>query len=191
MYLLWLVLNVGGANWRFERAMIRDINTGAVNAMLVRPGSFYGLHFGDLLGFRLTGLVILLPLMLFLAWIFNLPVLVERIPLALLMALFYLLFVHTISFALASMAFLFDHIYSLNTTKNMVLWFLSGELFPLDLLPSFLSRWMILLPFSCGIYLPASYIAGRIEHGVFLEGFLSVAVYRDWEIGRASCRERV
>lgn len=176
LYLLWLILNLGGANWRFERAMIRDINTGAVKAMLIRPGSFFGLHFGDLLGFKLMGLVILLPLMLILAWVLNLPILLERLPPSLLMGLGYLLFVHTINFTLASMAFFFDHVYSLNTTKNMILWFLTGELFPLDLLPASISHWVILLPFSCGVYLPASYMAGRIEHQEFLQGFTSLAI---------------
>lgn len=174
VYLLWLLLNLGGANWRFERAMIHDINSGAVNAMLIRPGSFYGLHFGELFGFKLLGLIVLLPLMFVVAALFQLPILMERLPLALLMGLSYLLFIHTINFTIACFAFFFDHVYSLNTTKNMILWFLTGELFPLDLLPASLSYWISRLPFSAGVYLPASYISGRIGHQLFVEGFISL-----------------
>lgn len=175
-YLLWLLLQLGAANWRFERAMIQEINSGAVNAMLVRPGSFYGLHFGDLLGFKLLTLTISLPLLLAIAYGCDLPLLVWRLPAALLMGICYLLLIHTINFALASLAFFFDHVYSLNTTKNMILWFLTGELFPLDLLPSSTSKYVTLLPFSCGVYLPASYISGRIGTGVFLQGFVSLPI---------------
>jgi len=175
-YLLWLIINLGAANWRFERAMIRDINTGAVNATLVRPGSFYGLHFGDLLGFKLLGLLLLIPLALSLATFLELPLFYERVPIAICMGLLYLLFVFTINFTLASFAFFFDHVYSLNTTKNMLLWFFTGDLFPLDLLPEAWSSWIIRLPFSCGTYLPASYISGRISHDQFFQGFLSLAI---------------
>jgi ABC-2 type transport system permease protein len=175
-YLLWLLLQFATANWRFERAMIQDINSGAVNAMLVRPGSFYGLHFGDLLGYKLMTLLVAVPLMFAIAYGCNLPLAVERLPLALLMGVYYLLFLHTLNVAIASTAFFFDHVYSLNTTKNMLLWFLTGELFPLDLLPPSISRWLLAMPFSAGNYLPASYLSGRIGADVFLQGFVSLTL---------------
>lgn len=175
-YLLWLMLQLGGANWRFERVMIQDINSGAVNALLVRPGSFYEFQLGQFFSFKLTTLLVSIPLILSIAAWWGLPLSMERFLPALSMGICYLLFIHTLNVALASMAFFFDHVYSLNTTKNMILWFLTGELFPLDLLPLALSKWLILLPFSCGVYLPAAYISGRIDTSVFLSGFVSLAI---------------
>lgn len=175
-YLLWLMLQLGGANWRFERAMIQEINSGAVNALLVRPSSFYEFHFGQLLSFKLMTLCVSLPLVLAIAYWGQLPLMLERLLPSLGMGICYLALVHTLNVAIASTAFFFDNVYSLNITKNMLIWFLAGELFPLDLLPPFLSKWIILLPFSCGVYLPASYISGRIDTSAFLHGFLSLAI---------------
>jgi len=156
--------------------MIQEINSGAVNAMLVRPGSFYGLHFGNLFGFKLLTLAISLPLIFIIAYICDLPLFTGRVAAAVGMGLCYLFLIHTINFAIASLAFFFDHVYSLNMTKNMLLWFFTGELFPLDLLPSSVSKAVRLLPFSSGYYLPASYISGRIGTAFFLQGFASLAI---------------
>lgn len=175
-YLLWLMLQLGAANWRFERTMIMEINSGAVNALLVRPTTFFEYHLGQLLGHKLITMLLMLPLILFIAWWWQLPLYWERLAPAILLGFCYLVMLHTLNFAICSMAFFFDHVYSLNTTKNMIIWFLVGELFPLDLLPSPLREWVIALPFSCGIYLPASYISGRISQEAFLQGFGSVAL---------------
>src|SRR5690606_31378152 len=125
---------------------------------------------------KLTMLIISLPLLFLIASSLHLPLIWMRLGPALLMGVMYLLFIHTINFALASMAFFFDHVYSLNTTQNMVLWLLTGSVFPLDLLPSWTSRLLIRLPFSCGTYLPAGYISGRIGTEQFFQGFISLAI---------------
>jgi len=175
-YFLWQVLPLGGINWRFERAMIAEINSGAVNALLLRPSSFYEYHLGQLLGQKIISILIMAPFMIVIAWAWDLPFHIERLPLALLMGFSYVILLFALHFAVASMAFFLDHVYSLNNTKNMIIWFLSGELLPLDLLPSPLREWVIALPFSSGVYLPAAYLSGRIELGLFLQGFVSLAI---------------
>jgi len=175
-YLLWLILQLGSPNWRYERMMIMEINSGAVNAFLVRPVSFFGYHLGQLLGHKLMTVIVMLPVVIWIAWWWQLPVHFERLIPALVLGFCYLVMIHILNFSIASMAFFFDHVYSFNTTKNMIIWFLVGELLPLDLLPSPISEWVIALPFSSGIYIPAAYISGRISHEVFLRGFVSVAL---------------
>jgi ABC-2 type transport system permease protein len=114
--------------------------------------------------------------MILIAWGWDLPFHLERLPIVLLMGICYVILLFALHFAVASMAFFFDNVYSLNTTKNMIIWMLTGELMPLDLLPSPLKEWVIALPFSCGIYLPAAYLSGRIATGVFMQGFISLAI---------------
>ena len=175
-YFLWIMLQLGSINWMFERRMISEINSGAVNSILLRPSSFYEYHLGQLLGQKLIVVIAMTPVALFIAWMWDLPFQIERLPAALLMGFLYVILIFSLHFAVASAAFFFDHVYSLNTTKNMIIWFLSGELMPLDLMPSPLREWVIALPFSCGIYLPAAYLSGRIEADVFMRGFLSLAI---------------
>lgn len=175
-YFLWLMLQLGSVNWRFERAMISEINSGAVNALLLRPSSFYEYHLGQLLGQKLITALVMTPVIIFIARVWDLPLHEDRLLPALLMGFGYVLLLFSVHFAVAAMAFFFDHVYSLNNTKNMIIWFLTGELFPLDLLPSPLREWVIALPFSCGTYLPAAYLSGRITTEVFMRGFVSLAV---------------
>lgn len=175
-YLLWLMTQLGSANWRFERLMINEINSGGVNALLVRPGSFYQFHFGQLLGMKLLTLVCSLPLLLLIAWWWQLPLVLGRLLPAIGLGVCYLFMIFTLNFAIACLAFSFDHVFSMNTTKNMVVWLLAGELFPLDLLPSPWKEWFIYLPFSSAVYIPASYISGRISTDLFLQSFVSVFV---------------
>jgi ABC-2 type transport system permease protein len=175
-YFLYLILGLGSMNWRFERAMIAEINNGAVNALLLRPGSFYTYHMGQLLGQKLITAFIMVPVIFLIAGIWDLPFHAERLPMVLLMGISYVILLFSLHFAVASMAFFFDNVYSLNNSKNMIIWILTGELMPLDLLPSPLREWVIALPFSSGIYLPAAYLSGRIETGVFMKGFISLAI---------------
>lgn len=175
-YFLWIILQLGSINWSFERKMIAEINSGAVNALLLRPSSFFEYHLGQLLGQKLVTVLTMIPVVFFIAWLLDLPFHAQRLPAALLMGFSYVILIFSLHFAIASMAFFFDHVYSLNTTKNMIIWFLSGELMPLDLMPSPLREWVIALPFSCGMYLPAAYMSGRIEADVFMRGFISLAV---------------
>lgn len=175
-YFLWLMLQLGSINWSFERKMIAEINSGAVNALLLRPSSFFEYHLGQLLGQKLITAAAMVPVVLSIAWIWDLPFHIERLPAALLMGFSYVILIFSLHFAIASLAFFFDHVYSLNTTKNMIIWFLSGELMPLDLMPSPYKEWVIALPFSAGMYLPASYMSGRIGTEAFMQGFISLAV---------------
>lgn len=175
-YLLWLTTQLGGPNWRFERNLISEINSGAVNSLLVRPTSFYEFHLGQFLGLKLITLVTSLPFLLLIAYWLQLPLILSHLLPAICLGIAYLIMIYTVNFALACLAFSFEHVYSMNNTKNMILWAMAGELFPLDLLPSPLKEWFIRLPFSCGVYIPASYISGRISTELFLQGFVNVFI---------------
>jgi ABC-2 type transport system permease protein len=175
-YFLYSILQLGSINWRFERAMIAEINNGSVNALLLRPSSFYEYHMGQLLGQKLITALTMIPVVILIAWTWDLPFHLDRLPLVLIMGISYVILLFSLHFAVAAMAFFFDNVYSLNNSKNMIIWILTGELMPLDLLPSPIREWVIALPFSCGIYLPASYLSGRIDTNIFMKGFMSLAV---------------
>ena len=55
-------------------------------------------------------------------------------------------------------------------------WILTGELFPLDLIPGVWKDRLISLPFSSGVFLPVGYITGRVNFLAIQNGFISVTM---------------
>lgn len=163
-------------SWNYEMRMIDDVETGAVNSILTRPISFYEFYLGQFLGYKLliTSVSIFVPGLL--CWVMDLPVLFDRLPAALALIFYYLVLVHTISVLLASFGFFLNRIQSVTVAKNITLWMLTGELFPLDLTPEPFRSVLISLPFSSGAFRPVGYLTGRLDFSGILEGFVSVTV---------------
>ena len=163
-------------SWMYEYMMIDEIDSGRINAILTRPISFYEFYFGQFFGYKLitTAPSLLVPMVAVL--FIDSPTDMSRIPLATALAVYYLVLVHTMSFAVASLAFFYNRIHSLPFAKNIILWVVTGELFPLDLLPGSLRDILIMLPFSAGAYLPVGYITGRFGTDLIWNGFISVTI---------------
>ena len=164
------------ANWMYEYRMMKEIETGTVNALLVRPISFFSAYLNQFLGYKFitTALSLWVPLLAIKC--FGLPVHLERLPVLLVMVMTYLVLLHQLSFCVASMAFHLTKVQSLIAAKNLTFWFLSGELFPLDLLPEPWRMWITALPFCNGVYVPVGYVTGRLEFDAVLSGWFSVVV---------------
>lgn len=164
------------ASWMYEHQMIEDIETGTVNSILVRPISFFSYYWGQLFGYKVltTSLSILVPIVLTLS--LHLPILLERLPLALALIFYYLFLVHTMSVIIASLGFFFSRIHHLTVAKNITLWMLTGEFFPLDLAPEPLRSALLTMPFSSAVFRPVGYLTGRLPIATIGEGFLSVTL---------------
>jgi ABC-2 type transport system permease protein len=164
------------SNWQYEHRMIQEIDSGSVNAFLVRPTSFFEAYWSQFFGYKLFNLLLSLPLPIAFHWyLLGTPVSWRLFP-ALLLLLFYVFFLHCLSFAVACLAFFFNRVYSLTVAKNLFLWLLSGELFPLDLLGEPWRSVVSALPFSSGVFVPTGYLIGRFDEGVLIQGFLSVGI---------------
>ena len=176
-YALWAV-TVGriSANWMYEFMMVNDIDQGTLNSVLVRPISFYEYYLFQFLGYKLATAAFTFWLPAAICYAIGLPVHLERIPLMFLLVGFYLVFTHTLSYIVATIAFHINKSYSFTAIKNMTLWVLGGELFPLDLLPEPIRSWVVALPFSSGVYIPVGFVTGRFGYDVLLKGFVSLAV---------------
>lgn len=164
------------SNWMYEFRMIEEIDTGSINALLGRPISFFNYYLYQFLGYKAITMAISFSVPLAISYFAKWPLLLDRLPLVLLLAIYYLFLLHILSFLVAILAFHFNRIYSLTTTKNLALWLLSGELVPLDLLPQGLKSVMLILPFSSGVYVPVAYLIGRVDVSVVIQGFISITV---------------
>ena len=163
-------------SWMYEFRMVEDVSSGAINVYLVRPMSFYEYYLSQLLGYKFVTTMISLLVPLLAATVFDLPTIVTRIPLAILLCFFYLILVHTISFIISTFAFHLTKVSSFTVAKNLLFWILMGENFPLDLLPEPFKSILITLPFSSGVYLPVGYITGRIPIDYIYQGFVSIGL---------------
>ncbi len=176
-YALWAnFLGRITTNWMYEFNMHNDIESGQVNAILMRPISFYGYFLSQFMGYKLFVALVSFFIPVVACWILGANMHIERLPMVFLIVTYYLVFVHTLSFCVACMTFFINRASSLTGIKNMAMWIFAGELIPLDLYPEPLKSWLICLPFSAGVYIPVGYITGRFGIDVVWQSFLSITV---------------
>lgn len=176
-YALWAAFFARiAASWMYEFRMIEEIESGTINSLLTRPISFYECYFSQLMGYKAITTFVSFLIPLTAVWFLSWPADLSRLPLAILLVFYYLVLVHSISFVVSCCAFFLNRIYAFTVAKNLAFWILTGELLPLDLMPSPFREWVIALPFSSGVYLPVGYITGRVELPAVLNGFVSVTV---------------
>jgi ABC-2 type transport system permease protein len=164
------------SNWMYEFRMIEEIDSGSVNGLLVRPMTFFEYYLSQFMGYKAitSGVSFLIPMVV--VAIFDLPMQWLKLPAALLLMGLYLILVLQLSFIVTTMAFHFNRIHSLTVAKNLALWFLGGELVPLDMVPEPYKHWILLLPFANAVYIPVGFITGRVNPELFLQGVASVSV---------------
>ena len=176
-YALWgTFMGRVSANWSYEFTMLEDIDSGRINAILTRPISFYEFYLFQFLGYKSLVMVSSLAFPVVFCWLLGLPFQPARIPAALALVSLYLVFTHTLSFIVASLAFHMNRAQSLTSIKNLALWVLAGETVPLDLYPEPLRSWLLSSPFAAGVYVPVSFITGRVGPEALTRAFWSVAV---------------
>jgi ABC-2 type transport system permease protein len=176
-YALWSAFFARIAtSWMYEFRMVEEVSSGSINSLIVRPMTFYEYYLSQLMGYKLVTTIVSLIIPVVASLIFDLPTILSRVPLAVLLCFYYLILVHTISFIISSMAFHFTKISSITVAKNLFMWILMGELFPLDLLPEPWKTLIISAPFANGVFIPVGYITGRIGIDVVYTGFISVTV---------------
>jgi len=109
-------------------------------------------------------------------YILDLPIEITRLPMVILLLMVYIFFAHTMSFLMSCFCFFMTRAHSLTVAKNVMLWVLAGEIFPLDLIPEPYAKWVILSPFASGAYIPVGYLTGRLGDQALLTAFGSLGV---------------
>lgn len=193
-YALWAAFFARiGANWMYEYRMVSEIDTGAVNSVLTRPISFYEYYLSQFMGYKLATTAVSLLIPFAVTLFYGGPTIHSRLPLACAVQVLYLVLVHTISFTVASLGFFLNRVHGFTTAKNIALSMLTGELYPLDLVPEPFREILLWLPFSNSVYVPVGYLTGRVEVAQVWRGvisiFASLAVMgliarSAWEAGR-------
>lgn len=163
-------------SWMYESMMVEEVGSGSINTILTRPLSFYEYYLSQMMGYKLITTVFSILVPIFVSFYFDLPIGYSKIPLALTLVIYYLFLVHTMSFIISTLGFFLTRIRSFTLVKNLILWLLSGELVPIDLMPEVLKKFFLVMPFSSGVYIPLAYITGRVELDVVMIGFRNTSI---------------
>lgn len=161
-------------SWMYESMMVEEVVTGSINTVLSRPLSFFEYYLSQTLGYKVITTMFSLTVPLAASVFFKLPIFYERLPMALLLVVYYIFLVHTMSFLVSTLGFYISRVRSFTLLKNLTLLLLGGELVPIDLMPEALAKALLILPFSSGVYVPLAYISGRGGSELLMQGYLNV-----------------
>ncbi len=161
-------------SWMYESMMVEEVASGSINTILSRPLSFFEYYLSQLMGYKLITTFFSMMIPIFASLYFDLPIHYSRIPISLLLIIYYLILVHMMSFLVSTLGFYLTRVRSFTLLKNLTLLLLSGELVPIDLMPKMLAKIFLIFPFSCGVYIPLAYMMGRSDIELLKTGFLNV-----------------
>ena len=173
-----------------EWQIAADIRDGQINALLAKPVDYLGYRMSLFLGYRATSSLFTLPIVFLLFACFHqyltfpqhfLTWICAGISLG--MAAFLQFF---LAYAVAMLAF---WILEISTVVFIIFsfeYFLSGHLFPLDLLPRWLGEVLVWLPFTYELYFPVAVFQEKVAGDALVKGLLIQAgwVAVAWAVGR-------
>lgn len=160
-----------------EWQIAADIREGQINSFLTKPLNYLGYRFMLFLSYRILYTVVtLVPLALVFAWFHNLLTLpahgitwlLTALSLALAAGIQFL-----IAYSVALLAFWILEISTIVFILYSFEYFLSGQLFPLDIMPDWLQGVLRWLPFTYELYFPVSVFLEKTR-GASLWGGLAI-----------------
>jgi len=153
-----------------------EIRNGLINQFLLKPVNYYAYRFSVFVAARIvSGLLILVPLLVVFPLLrahLTLPGDAWRYVLAVPALTLAALIQFTIAYCFGLLAFWFLEIQGFVILSYAAETMLSGQIFPLDLLPPALFKAAQFLPFYYMMYFPAGILTGRIGHAAAANGFI-------------------
>jgi ABC-2 type transport system permease protein len=147
---------------RVEREISGSIREGGLNKFLAQPVDFMLYYFFVYLGDSMPSVVGGTLVYGALCATGVVSVSVAAMLCGLLIILLAAFISYMFSFLLAALAFWMDEVWTLFVMKNLLLWFLTGQLIPLDMFPPAAQRVMSYLPFGYLSYFPTKVLTGRL-----------------------------
>ena len=174
----------------YEWQIAADIRDGQINALLAKPVDYLGYRMSLFVGYRLTSSLFTLPVIILLFAYFHQYILLPKSITTWLWTGFSLGMAALLQFFLAyAIAMLSFWILEISTVVFIVFsfeYFLSGHLFPLDLMPGWLQGVLVWLPFTYELYFPVAVFQEKVTGALMFEGLLIQAgwVAMAWATGR-------
>lgn len=151
-----------------------DINDGKIINTLLKPVSFFSYHFAKELADKLINLFFAVFEILFLIWLFKLKILYPSN-----LLLFVLVFLNSVfisyflNLSLSFLGFWTTEVWPIRFIFIILLSFVAGSYFPLDILPKPLYNFILATPFPYMFFLPAKILISHTAMQPFSHIFLS------------------
>lgn len=180
----YIVLSILIANFvkvdSVERQISNAIKDGTLNKFLVQPVDFalYNLmtFFADSTPVMFGGIIVY-GIMLLTGFV---SATVFEILCGFLVIVFGLFISFLLAFMIAALAFYMDEVWTLFVMKNMLLWFLTGQVIPLDMFPQSVAPILKFLPFGYLAFVPTKILTGMLSAEEILQALLVVFC---WTVG--------
>jgi len=150
-----------------EWQIAADIRDGQMNAFLVKPFNYLAYRLSLYASYRLLYTLFTLAPLALLVWYFHSFVALPASPVTWLLSVLSLLMAGLIQFfvayALAMLAFWILEISTIVFILYSFEYFLSGQIFPLDIMPHWLQSTLHILPFAYELFFPISIFLGKVN----------------------------
>ena len=173
-YLIITVIEIMTAVTEDEWQVANDIKDGRITQFLLRPVGYFGYRITSFCANRVVyAAIALLPLAVIIVWNYDrvlLPANSGALAAFALSVCFSAILQFLLAYLTALLAFWVLEISTLSFMLLAAQRIASGEMFPLDLLPSWLGHLLMLTPFPYCMYFPASVYMGRTQCGMLAQG---------------------
>ncbi|NBO69529.1 MAG: hypothetical protein EBU66_03720 [Bacteroidetes bacterium] len=148
---------------RIEKNVSEEIRKGDLNKYLVKPISHLGFSAALAASDRIGVIVATGLLIPFIPLLTNSSISVIGCAFSLVLVMNAIVMKFFISMSISYLAFWFEETWTFHVIFDISMWFLSGSLVPIDVLPSWLQSISTLLPFQYLSYVPAAFTIGTLS----------------------------
>jgi ABC-2 type transport system permease protein len=164
-----------------EWQIAADIRDGQLNSFLTKPLNYLTYRLSLFAGYRLLYTAVTLPFVFLIFWALREHITLPTQPITWLYTFISLgmaaLLQFLIAYSMAMFAFWILEISTLVFILYSFEYFLSGQLFPLDIMPLWFQRVLDFLPFKYELYFPIAVFLEKMEPAKLAEGFLLQAAW--------------
>lgn len=177
MFIIGTVMNVGNIGTKIAN----DIKDGTLNNLLIRPINYIGYYFSETISQKFVQLLIVvitfIPIFIIQASNINFGINLVQILLFPIILLLSLLLNFFINIIISLTVFWLTEVTSFFFLKDILLDFLSGRVFPIDLLPKSILNIFGVLPFMYCTFFPITILTKGVTNETFFNGLFMQIIW--------------
>lgn len=177
MFIIGTVMNVG----TIGNKVANDIKNGTLNNLIVRPINYLGYYFSETISQKFVQFLIVIltfiPIFVIQASKINFGINLVQLLLFPVILLLSLLLNFFINIIISLLVFWITEVTSFFFLKDILLDFLSGRVFPIDLLPKSILNIFGVLPFMYCTFFPINILTKRISNETFFKGLFMQIIW--------------